>query len=311
MVKQIGRINKLKTRRGKRALDDRAPKIIENDKSALVIRGGKTNEVVTNVLRDIYMLKKPLAEQLKRRNPFHPFEDETPFERFSSKLDSSLFLFGSNSKKHPNSLVLGRMYDHHLLDMVELRVTNYKSSTEFKTPNITLGAKPSIVLEGTKWQSDHSMKRIGNLMIDFFKGARVDKIRLQGLEHVISLTCTEENTILLRVYRVQLKKSIGNTPRVELLEMGPSIDFEVKRKKLADESLFKTACKLPKQLLAKPRKNTSEDVFGNKLARIHIGKQNTDDIQTRKVKALKAMPKDWVEPTSDGEDGGSREEMGE
>jgi ribosome production factor 2 len=35
------------------------------------------------------------------------------------------------------------------------------------------------------------------------------------------------------------------------------------------------------------RKNTSQDVFGTKLGRIHVGKQNVDTIQTRKVKALR------------------------
>lgn len=48
------------------------------------------------------------------------------------KFDSSLFLFGSNSKKHPNSLIFGRMYDYHILDMVELRIEKFVSSNEFK-----------------------------------------------------------------------------------------------------------------------------------------------------------------------------------
>jgi hypothetical protein len=34
-------------------------------------------------------------------------------------------------------------------------------------------------------------------------------------------------------------------------------------------------------------KNTKFDNFGNKVAKIHTGKQQLDDIQTRKVKALK------------------------
>ncbi|KHJ76709.1 hypothetical protein OESDEN_23671 [Oesophagostomum dentatum] len=87
--------------------------------------------------------------------------------------------------------------------------------------------------------------------------------------------------IYMRVYRVILLKSATNVPRVELLEMGPSIDFKVDRTKLASDDLFKAACRKPKALMAKRRKNMNEDVFGNQLARIHIGKQNTDAIQTR------------------------------
>lgn len=67
-----------------------------------------------------------------RHNPIHPFEDDTSLEKFSMKFDASLFLFGSNSKKHPNSLIFGRMYDHHLLDMIELRIESFISSKQFQ-----------------------------------------------------------------------------------------------------------------------------------------------------------------------------------
>ena len=36
----------------------------------------------------------------------------------------------------------------------------------------------------------------------------------------------------------------------------------------------------------------STDVFGTKLARVHVGKQNLDTLQTRKMKALRKGPTD-------------------
>uniref|UniRef100_A0A914D9W8 Ribosome production factor 2 homolog n=1 Tax=Acrobeloides nanus TaxID=290746 RepID=A0A914D9W8_9BILA len=130
------------------------------------------------------------------------------------------------------------------------------------------------------------MKRIGNLMVDWFQGAKANKIRLQGLELVISLTAIE-NKILFRTYRTVLKKSATTTPRVELVEIGPSIDFLLDRNRLASENLFRTALKQPKELKVKMRKNVAQDVFGTTTARIHVGKQKIQTIQTRKVKALK------------------------
>lgn len=62
---------------------------------------------------------------------------------------------------------------------------------------------------------------------------------------------TKDETILMRVYRVVLKKSTTTTPRVELEEIGPSIDFKVGRKKLASDSLYKTACRKPKALMVR------------------------------------------------------------
>uniref|UniRef100_A0A183E2E1 Ribosome production factor 2 homolog n=1 Tax=Gongylonema pulchrum TaxID=637853 RepID=A0A183E2E1_9BILA len=277
---------KAKTRRGKRFLESRQPKIVENDKNAVIVKGGKTNQTVSSALADLYALKKPLALHLKRHNPIHPFENDVDLEKFAMKYDASLFLVGFNSKKHPNSLIFGRMYDYHVLDMVELQIKSLVESKQFKTARVPVGCKPCIILQGTEFESNDTMKRIGNLMVDWFRGAKVENIRLQGLELVISLTAIEDN-IHFRVYRTQLKKSTGTLPRVELVEIGPRIDFSVRRNKFASESLFRTATKQPKQLLAKRRKNRSTDVFGTELGRVHVGKQNIDGMQTKKLKALR------------------------
>ena len=61
----------------------------------------------------------------------HPFEDASSLEFFAEKQDASLFVVGSHSKKRPNNLTFARMFDHKLLDMVELSVTSYKSCQEF------------------------------------------------------------------------------------------------------------------------------------------------------------------------------------
>ncbi|KAM3721980.1 Ribosome production factor [Dirofilaria immitis] len=279
-------LRRAKTRRGKRFLENRQPKIIENDKTAIIVKGGKTNQTVTDALADLYALKKPLAMRMKRRNPIYLFENDVEMESFAMKYDTSLFLFGSNSKKHPNSLVMGRMYDYHVLDMVELQIENFVKSADFDTAKIPVGCKPCIVLQGTEFEKDESMKRIGNLMVDWFRGAVIENICLQGLELVISLTALEQK-IYLRVYRTCLKKSTGTSPRVELVEIGPRIDFGVHRNKFANESLFREAIKQPKQILAKKRKNTSTNVFGTELGRVHVGKQNIDGMQTKKMKALR------------------------
>ena len=52
-----------------------------------------------------------------------------------------------------------------------------------------------------------------------------------------------EDKVLFRSYRIILKKSGTRIPRVELEEIGPSIDWVLRRSQLASDDLFKTACK--------------------------------------------------------------------
>ncbi len=46
--------------------------------------------------------------------------------------------------------------------------------------------------------------------------------------------------------RVSLKKSGTKTPRIELDEAGPSVDFIVRRTQLASDHVYKESCRQPK-----------------------------------------------------------------
>ena len=49
------------------------------------------------------------------------------------------------------------------------------------------------------------------------------------------------------IFRIMLKKSGSRNPRIELSEMGPSLDLVVRRSKLASDDLYKKALKVPKE----------------------------------------------------------------
>lgn len=74
--------------------------------------------------------------------------------------------------------------------------------------------------------------------------------------------------------------------------LGPSIDFKLRRTKLASDDLYKEACRIPRELKPITKKNISRDAFGSKLGRIHMGKQDIGRIQTRKMKGLKKTPEE-------------------
>lgn len=206
------------------------------------------------------------------------------------KNDCNLFMFGSSSKKRPGNLVLGRLFEHELLDMVELGINEFKGLQDFENEKIGTSVKPCLVFNGPKWAQTEEMRRLKSLFIDAFHRDTVNAIRLQGVEHVLSFTLTDDNEVLMRSYKILLKKSGLKTPRIELTEIGPSIDFTIRRTKIASEDLYKLSRRQPKQLKVTKKKNVSRDKLGNTHGRVHVGKQKIQTIQTRKVRALKKTP---------------------
>jgi len=292
----LQRVVKPRNQKSKRALEDREAKLIENNKSSLVIRGSNCSQTVMQCLKELHSLKKPDSEFYSHKNDIRPFEDFTKLEFFGQKHDVSLFAFGNSNKKRPDNLIIGRLFDHKMLDMMELGVENFKSMQDFSTEKIPVGTKPILLFSGSEFESNEDLKRVKNLLIDFFRGPKVPKIRLQGLEHALQFTTTEVSgkvKIFLRSYKIQLIKSGSRTPRIELEDHGPHMDLTLRRTHFASEDLFKSACKQVKNT-DKPKKvkNVSKDAFGTTLGRVHVPVQKIGTIQTRKMKGLKETPQE-------------------
>lgn len=208
------------TRKGKKVLLRREPQLIEGPKRALFFQGRKSSEKVRGLLKDLYDIKKPDATKLSRKNDITIFENATPVEDFCKKHETPLFMMGSHSKKRPNNLVVGRMFNYSLLDMIELYVESYEGLKEFATSKITLGIKPCLIFNGPQWEQSEELKQLKSIFIDFFHREHIENVRLQGIEHTLSFNATPDGKILLRSYKVLLKKSGCRTPRIELEEIG-------------------------------------------------------------------------------------------
>jgi len=285
----VNRVVKPKTKRGKRALQAREPKAVENRKTALFVKGKNCSKLLTDCMKDINRLKRPATISYNRKNDIRPFEDFSKLEWYGKKHDASLFMFGSHNKKRPHNMVIGRFFDYQMLDMIELGVEQYVALSEFKNSKISASIKPCLLFAGESFADagNIEMQRLKNLLIDFFRGPEVEQVRLAGVEHVIQFTSLEDK-VFLRSYKILMKKSGQRTPRIELEEIGPSLDLKLRRTHIASQDLYKTACKQFKHARKeKTVKNISEDVFGTKLGRLHVQPQNITEIQTRKVRALK------------------------
>lgn len=119
-------------------------------------------------MKDICTLKRPYVKPMNRHNDFTPFEDQTPLETLANKSDCHLFVFGSTSKKRPDNLVMGRLFDNEILDMIEFGIKSFKSLHDFKNEKIGTNVKPCLVFNGYKWKLCEELRRIKSLLIDMF-----------------------------------------------------------------------------------------------------------------------------------------------
>lgn len=86
-----------------------------------------------DVLTDLHKLKKSESMKYSRKNDLHPFEpgQEVTMQFFCERSDCAFFCLANHSKKRPNNLVIGRMFNFQLLDMVELGVADFTPISSF------------------------------------------------------------------------------------------------------------------------------------------------------------------------------------
>lgn len=81
--------------------------------------------------------------------------------------------FGSHSKKRPDNLVIGRTYDHHIYDLVEVGVENFRSMESFTydkklAPHV--GSKPFIAFIGEGFENVEELKHLKEVLLDMLRG---------------------------------------------------------------------------------------------------------------------------------------------
>ncbi|EME49018.1 hypothetical protein DOTSEDRAFT_30348 [Dothistroma septosporum NZE10] len=327
---------KPKNARTKRYLENKGPQNVENPRTTLFLKYTTTSEVLQLVLKDLHSLKRPLCIKFDKKNSIHPFEDASSLEFFADKNDASLMVYGSHSKKRPHALTLVRLFDFKVLEMLELLVDadSFRSLSQFKNAKAAVGLKPLLAFSGSAFESPtaNAYTQARSIFLDLFKGPDVTNVDVEGLQYMIHFSVDEEENesvkpqIHMRCYLIKTKKGGGVKVKVDVEEMGPRIDFRVGRTREADPDMWKAAMKKPKMLevskvvlgeerhnltllQAKTKKNIETDTIGDKVGRIHMGRQDLSQLQTRKMKGLKRS-RDVVDNNFDDVEGAASENGG-
>ncbi len=195
-----------------------------------------------------------------------------------------------------------------------------------QTPKSTPGHRQLMVFQSPLFSTHPTYQLIKSMLLDFFNGHALESIPLMGLEGVICVSAgpmastsdaaPDAKEVLplvhLRVFTLKLLATPTRLPKVQLIPMGPSIDFSIRRTQFGAPEILSLAYKRPKldkkdveKGLGKKRKNIETDDMGDLVGRIHLGKQDLSNLQVRKMKGLKDGKRAKVAQNGDEEATGS------
>ena len=300
--------------RTQRYLKSIEPQLREGAKSTLLLKGIKCSNAMGNLLKDMRAMQAPNAKLLSKKNKIVAFDDvegQQSLEFLSTKNDCALFALASTNKKRPNNLVMGRTFDHQILDMVEVGILRYKSIQDYggSVPKKRIGSKPLMLFLGDLWQHDSNCKKMQNLLIDFYRGDVVSKLVVSGIDHLLVFVATQtqddnsnpnlknEPKLIIHqhTYFCKLKKNpndpASKVPVPYLVPCGPDTTMQIRRSQFAEQGLWNLSLKRPQGLKKKKRKNKTTNVFGETVGRLHIEYQDVDKMGGRKSKALRRAEK--------------------
>jgi ribosome production factor 2 len=152
-------------KRAARVLAKREPQLIEGPRNLLLMRGPSSSEILNDVVNDLALLKKPDVKRLQRKNDVRPFEEASSLEFLAEKNDCGAFVVTSHTKKRPHSLIMGRTFDGHVLDMLELGVVGYEGLDEFDGPKKMLGSPPCFVFNGEDWDRSPELQKLRSVLL--------------------------------------------------------------------------------------------------------------------------------------------------
>ena len=97
-AKSLGIGPKAKTHKGRKILEHKASKVVENPKRMMIMKGRKGSEVINELLKDLNLLRhKNMNKMLvQRTHDVMPMEDPSLIENQGVKYDCSLFALGSH-----------------------------------------------------------------------------------------------------------------------------------------------------------------------------------------------------------------------
>ena len=176
--------------------------------------------------------------------------------------------------------------------MLEFTIKSFIPIDVFDSKKPAVGVRPLVLFQGALFDTEPEYRKLQLFFLDFFRGEPIGEIdHARGLQHCISITADTKGAIHIRAYVVdklsQKAGGGGGEVRVDLVESGPAMELELKRRVFCPDAIMKVATYVPKELKPTKVKNVGIDAMGARVGRIHMKTQDLTTLQTRKMKGLR------------------------
>jgi len=284
----------------KRLVSQKESIYTENPKKVLLVLSEKSHEMSKKVEQTMSSLQNVESVSLGKRLTLHPFEDSTTLQQLCYKNDCSLFEVYHHSKKRPENVVIGRLFNFNVLEMIEFGHSIIQEDTNARLHSF-LGSKPVVVFTGQS--SCPLVQRLQNLFLDLFGGQNLKKLSVSGLDRVLlidiqileeiesmhspiqhmELLTFPENALKVTFYHFPIKGSnITSGNGVHIPENSRvALQLDLRRARLASAKAFSECIEKPDIRLTR-EKGVSRDALGNLKGQVHVGKQKTEKIIHRR-----------------------------
>lgn len=129
-------------------------------------------------------------------------------------------MFGNSQKKRPQDIILGRIFNSKVIDLVEFGATEHQAIGLVKS--FEYHTKPVLIFQGDHFDYNDSLKKVKNIFIDFFSSQHYQEINILEMNRVIVFSATSETSIRMEQYEVpSISEALAYTDELKPNKIGP------------------------------------------------------------------------------------------
>jgi len=289
----VADIPKAKTHKGRMFLKSREPKLVEDNKQCLFINTNKSNEVLRMVLTDLFVFRKDHSKKLGKKNDIKEvYANPETIEFLCERNNCAIFSTVTDLKKRPMNLIMGNLFENKLLDLFEFEVANFLPIEYFKVDtNIDSCMKPLVIFQGDIFETDFEFARMKKFFFEFFKMYDIEDISISVLKRLVVISSAGDKIVKIRTFELNNCNEHNFKEKLELKEVGPSLDLKVRRIKLTSDESYKLACKQPRLTSKTKSKNEATNVLGEKRGRVYMTSQDLNKMSLKQYNKISKKKK--------------------